>query len=410
VADLGRTLIHSSLSRTGRKSPHLISDRAEIKAPDELTGSLRTLAVTTATTSAGARQSKRGAAKLSRRFIFHDSFLRNDSHEGVRNMRTNGRNGRNTRRPTFGGRKPNPILGAKRAAEFFIRIKQEYEDAADGQRLQLYKYAQRCFQVGLDFINDLNEFKRFMSDDFWINVRQKPKDDQIMKAVLTFTMNARTSRQQTKVTKLAKILVHLTEDQMAVGQVANYLKENGGIAGLYSQLTGDANKRKRVPDDLEILSLRTEEEEDEGEPEDEEEHDIRPEPDPEPDEEPEGIIEEPTAGHARAATRHARSNGDELAAALAASHVPKITDYGGVSTPPKAPSLRYRFDPDKHLALEMDPSTLAWVLSAPRRILIDADVGDEDETGWRSVKAVSVRRTPLIGGPRTKPEADSEDS
>jgi hypothetical protein len=131
------------------------------------------------------------------------------------------------RKPTLGGRKPNPILKARKAAEFFAKIAEEYEEAADGYRSQLYQFAQRCYGIGLEFMDNLDEFHRFMGDEYWANVRQKPKDDQIMKAVLTFAMNADTPQKRTKVTKIAKGLDHCAEEPPTdAGEVAKYISES----------------------------------------------------------------------------------------------------------------------------------------------------------------------------------------
>jgi hypothetical protein len=341
------------------------------------------------------------------RIHFDESFLTNDSQSGVRVMRGTRKNGNRTRKTRRSGGKPNPILRAKRTAEFFVEIAQKHESAEKGYRQQLYLFAQRCYGIGLDFMNQLEEFHRFMSDEFWADVRQKPKDDQIMKAVVTFAMNANTSHKRIKVTKIARVLEGCVKQTMEANKVAKYIYEHGGIERLYRELTGDQNKNARVLDDLDLLKQPVEDaegpevegdEEESGWPEEEEESD-----DPQ---------EDGRGQRARAAPKSARSDDDDLRSSDKPAdeyHDPKITDFGGVASPPKPPSIRGRFDPKKHLLVDLSAIGMTPEAAMDLKMLsIQAVVGEPDEWRFRPIVAKSVKQAPRISGLWKK--AENEDS
>jgi hypothetical protein len=309
---------------------------------------------------------------------------------------------RGTGKNVSGVGKPNPIRKAKNAAEFFVKIAQEYEESADGYRRQLYQFAQRCYGVGLDFMDDLDEFHRFMFDEFWANVRQKPKDDQIMKAVLTFAMNADTPQKRTKVTKIAKVLDHCAEEPaMDVGEVANFIEENGGIEKIYTNLTDDQNKRKHGTDDLDLLKLPSEEEEgEEAESEDETRGWLEAEDEP----------VEPNVSAGRTTPKNAWSGKGETASSETPpgeSPAPKSRGIGGAASPPMPPSLRSRFDDTKHLLVDVSELGMTPEDAMDlEKLSILAVVGEPDEWDYKPIIAKSVKKAPLLSGLWKKGESD----
>jgi len=304
-----------------------------------------------------------------------------------------------------GPRKPNPTVEAKKAAAFFVKIAQEYEVASEGYRQQLYDFAQRCYEIGLDLTDDLDEFQRFMGDKFWLTVRQKPKDNQIMKAVLTFAMKANTKQKQTKVIKIAKILDHCAEQPMASEEVAKYINEHGGIESLYSELTG--YKNKSLPDDLELLKEPSEDAEGE-EVKDEEDADGWSEEEDEPDD----LVDEPKASHPRHIPKNApsddrKSTSNEML--QPGDDGPKITDFGGMASPPKFPSVQGRFDENKHLLVDLSELGMTpQVAMDLEKLSIMAVVGEPDEWGFRPIIAKSIKQAGRISGLWKKGE--NEDS
>jgi hypothetical protein len=240
-----------------------------------------------------------------------------------------------------------------------------------------------------------------MSDVFWNDVRQKPKGDEVMKAVLTFAMKAKSKNLRNRVTKTAAVLESF--DQLEVKAehfVVARLKAGGGIEKMYGEISGKYKGGSALPDDLDLLKPAPPEDDDQPGDADEEQAENSEE------ESDEGWGDSPLSAKEASESDH-RS---ERAPSRAVSDSITITDFGGQATPPTAPPLGKRFDPDKHLAVEMDPSILAWVVGVQQRILIEAVVGPRDEWGWRSVKAENVGRAYPPAEPGSSSEIDDEDA
>ena len=103
-------------------------------------------------------------------------------------------------------KKESLLSAVRRVAQHFEKLSEEYAEAAEGYRVQIYNLAENCFKIGLGFKNNLDEYARFKADPFWADVRQKPKDDKIMKAVLTFAMKAKSRQLLNRVSKTAAVL------------------------------------------------------------------------------------------------------------------------------------------------------------------------------------------------------------
>ena len=270
------------------------------------------------------------------------------------------------------------LNAAKAAAQSFQILLIDYAEAKEGYRTKLYDFAAHCYKVGLGFMNDLDQFDLFKADAFWADARQKPKNDKIMKAVVTFAMNAKSMRLPSRVSKTAKVLESLAEQKINVNVVATHLKDGGGIEKMYAALSPNRNENTRVRDDVEMLDPNVAEDDEGGRDEDAEGA---------KESDPDWDFDKPTAA------AHA-TDGDI-----------KITDVGGTASPPTSPSLR--FDPSKHLLVDLSSTDVTPDAALDMETLcIMAIVGPADELGWRSVKAKSVRPAARISGLRKKPSVD----
>ncbi len=286
------------------------------------------------------------------------------------------------------------LLAVHAAAQFFEKLSEEYGEATEGYRAKLYEFAARCYKVGLGFRERLDQFARFKEDSFWADARQKPRDDKIMRAVLVFTMKARSAKLASSITKTARVLDSLAAQGIKPDEVAKRLKAGGGILKMYADLSPNRSDNGRVPDDLEMLNpgLAEDGEDVNGDDDEDSSADARRDP------------ENPVEGHEDLKLDADNRVRESPSMTRAASDSIKITDVGGEATPPQTPRSRTRFDPNKDLGIEVGETALAQVLSKPQRIVIVADVGDKDETGWRPVKVMSLEYMPLTSRPYSKPE------
>ncbi len=241
-------------------------------------------------------------------------------------------------------------------------------------------------------MNDLGEYNRFKADPFWADVRQKPKDDKIMKAVLTFATKAKSRQLQNRVSKTAAILESLAKQQVDANEVAERISAGGGIEAMYRALSPSRNMTPCLLDDHEILNpalAEDDEEQEDGGKDEEASGDTQWNPD-NPSDMDEGWDQD--ADHADGvrmslATKRAASDGAEV-----------ITGFGEGAKPPRTSRSRSRFDPDKELVIDLSESGVSpQEALSMGELLIIAEVGPADERGWRPVKAIVVR-----------PDGDSE--
>jgi hypothetical protein len=151
-------------------------------------------------------------------------------------------------------RKRNPLSEVQEAAESFTELSRDYNEAAEGYRLRLYKFVARCYWIGRAFAKNPSSYQRFMDDVFWNDVRQKPRDDEIMKAVLTFAMNAKSKNLRNRVTKTAAVLESLDRQELTAERVVvARLKAGGGIEKIYREISGRNKGGSALPDDLDLL-------------------------------------------------------------------------------------------------------------------------------------------------------------
>jgi hypothetical protein len=160
----------------------------------------------------------------------------------------------------------------RRVAQNFERLSKEYAEEVEGYRVELYNLAEDCYGIGLEFMNDLDEYRRFKADPFWADVRQKPKDDKIMKAVLAYAMKAKSRPLQNRVSKTAAILEFLAKQQVDTNEVAERIHAGGGIEAMYRSLSPNRKMTAGHLDDHEMFNpaLAENDEEEESGSEDEE--------------------------------------------------------------------------------------------------------------------------------------------
>jgi hypothetical protein len=296
---------------------------------------------------------------------------------------------------------PPLLIQVTVAAQFFQTISDEYADASEGYRTKLYEFAARCYKVGVGFKKRLDVFARFKENSFWDEARQKPKDDKVMRAVVTFAMKAKSKHLLSRVSKTATVLEWLADQGAKPGEVAKRLKDGGGIEKMYADLSPTRNGNGRVADDLEMLlpGLPDAEVEDSA---------------PETEETSEGAESDDADWYAGAEDSDADQDlmddpiGKQPAMPRAANNDPTITDIGGVASPPKHPSLRGVFDPDKHLLIEMGDCgvSIEEVLNmGAARIAVVIEPADD--SGYRVVKAVSITKVLPIAGLRKKLSKDN---
>jgi hypothetical protein len=285
------------------------------------------------------------------------------------------------------------LLGAaRRAAQFFEKLCERYAAAAEGYRAKIYEFAADCYEIGLGYKNELVEFNRFMADPFWVDVRQKPKNDKIMRAVLTFAMKAKSKQLLNRVSKTAAVLESLAEQEIDASEAAEHLKAGGGIERMYRDLSPNRNNKSRVPDDLELISQANTEdgEDDNGEGEENSSGDAW--------WDPEKPVEEDQDLDVGADDADRRVPASP-AASRAASDVITVADFGGQTSPPKAPRPPTRFDPSKYLVIDLsDTGVSPQKALGMEKLCIMAVVGPPDENGWRPVRAVSVTQAARTSG------------
>jgi hypothetical protein len=297
-------------------------------------------------------------------------------------------------------KKQSLLTAARDAARLYEELCEKYNEAAEGYRVQVYNFAARCYRIGLGFVKDIEEFKRFTADTFWVDVRQKPKDTKIMKAVLTFAMKAKSKQLLNRASKTAAVLESLAEQQIDADEVAERLKAGGGIEKLYRDLSPNRNINSRLPDDLELLSPSLAE--DDGDVDDDNGDEDVP---PWDGHNPFDVDEEldPDADHAGDGARKSST------VTRAASDNITITDFGGAATPTPNPRSPPHFDPSKDLAIDLsDTNVSPQEVLEMKKIKIIAKVCPPDDRGWRAVKAVSVHRLLLIPNSRRPRSGDGE--
>jgi hypothetical protein len=120
-----------------------------------------------------------------------------------------------------------------RAAEKYEKLQNDYIAGNERYRRRLYAFNADCYEIAITLIEDDLAYQAFLEDPFWETVRQKPKHDDQIKAVLTFTMKPKSEGLLNRIVKTAAVLQELYKNHVAVDQVAVRLESGGGIEKIY---------------------------------------------------------------------------------------------------------------------------------------------------------------------------------
>lgn len=227
-----------------------------------------------------------------------------------------------------GQRRPEPISAAQRTAHNFDILVEEYNFTPKLQRANLYDFLSHCYAIAYLFKTDLKSFERFKRDNFWRHCEQEPKDSEIMNAVVSFVMRAKSLELRNRALRVSTVLEYLQTNNVSYNDLRKRLEEAGGIEELYRTLGEHPKADQVIPNELDLLKAI------------------------------------PT-----------RANRDER-------------DSQSRETPDS--SQMSRLDISKTLAVEMPERDLDIALNA-RRIVVMAVVEAPDQTGWKRVRAVRVR-------------------
>ena len=305
------------------------------------------------------------------------------------------------RRAVSPAKKEDLLSAVRRVAQQFEKLSEEYAEAAEGYRVQIYNGAEDCYKIGLGFMNNLDEYARFKADPFWADIRQKPKDDKIMKAVLTFAMKAKSRQLLNRVSKTAAVLESLAQQQVDASEVAQRLQAGGGIEAMYRALSTNRKMTPCLLDDHEILNPALAEDDEEENPGDDEETSEEMLWD---SDNPLNVDEgwDQDADHADGVHK-------SLATKRAASAGGEVTGFGSTTKIPRLSRSRNQFDPECELVIDLSLTNVSLEQALSMSTLsITAEVGPPDEQGWRPVRAVAVRTAARISGRRSKPDGDGE--
>ena len=309
--------------------------------------------------------------------------------------------GKKTTKLASPSKNPPLLLQVYGAANFFAQISKGYVEATEGYRAKLYVFAARCYKIGVGFKGRLDVFERFKKDKFWDDARQKPKDDKVMKAVVTFAMKAKSRHLLSRVSKTASVLETLAEQGVKPSDVAKRLKDGGGIEKMYAALSPNRNSNAHVPDDVEMLDPRLAEDDgDAGGAEGE----VTSADTPPSDED----WFQATEGSDVNADHPKDLIGEPPAMPRASKGEPVVTEFEGQTAPRRTPQPSGPFNPERDLIVDFSE-----VLFSPKealamgRLIIFAEVRAPDETGWTPVIAISVR--PAHERPDLWPDARDDD-
>lgn len=290
------------------------------------------------------------------------------------------------------GQEESLISDVRSAALEFKTLSGDYLVATEGYRAQIYEFAARCYEIARGFSENFDQFERFMADPFWTDVRQKPKPGKIMKAVLTFAMDAKSRQLLNRACKTAAVLDSLAGQDIDPTDVAEHLKSGGGIEKMYRELSPDRSDDSRVADDLELLSPSVQGDDDVEDSCEDDDSSVDAfqdwEKSFEVDDDANVDEDQPD-----------RDVSNSSAMSRAASDVLRITDVGGPTKPPKTPSPRTRYNPEIHLLVDLSEIGMSpEVAMRLKALYIIAAVGLPDDEGFRPVYAKSVKKAGRISG------------
>lgn len=255
-----------------------------------------------------------------------------------------------------------------------LRLAQQFPDLQSARiRDRLGMFLQDNYFLGFFFKQCPEQYQRFKDLPYWRDVRQKPSDRNVMRSILTFTMDSKKQDAlQNRACKYARVLEHFCEEEVVPDEVAHRLKDGGGVDATYSALCRRSQSPELPSDTNEgPISAPAPEQRSNGAPT----NDERPYLSADPLRSPSGGVEID-----REIYLH-REDGLRLAEA------PGTAKQGPLN----------RIDLNTILAVEMG-YRVEEVLEA-KLVTIRAIVGPRDDRGWARVVAVGVLTSNSPEGP-----------
>jgi hypothetical protein len=131
--------------------------------------------------------------------------------------------------------------------EDYSEIMKQYQTKG-GLRDRKYQNLQGNYLMFYKLKGDLAERERFEADPYWHGFHQPPKDRNLMLSVLTYNMQSKHDEPiQTLNYKYAKVLSSFYDGNVAPDNVAQRLKDGGGIYFIYAQLCKAEKLRREEP-------------------------------------------------------------------------------------------------------------------------------------------------------------------
>jgi hypothetical protein len=134
----------------------------------------------------------------------------------------------------------DPLALARTLSYQFALLSGELQ-ARGGIRDRVYGILKDAYWLGSFFKECPDEYRRFKGDAYWLDVRQKPNDRNVMRSVLSFVMRANQQESlQNRACKYARVLECLHQQELLPDEVPQRLKDGGGIDAIYATLCRDA--------------------------------------------------------------------------------------------------------------------------------------------------------------------------
>ena len=271
------------------------------------------------------------------------------------------------------------ITGAARA---FDQLYADYEKSRKGHRARLYEIDQKCYAVARVFRTYPKQYARFKEDAFWQGKRQKPKDDKIVRAVLSYATKSHPELFETLISKIAKVLESLALDNVPPRQVIERIKEGGGIQKMYSALSHNPTDAKRIDDDVDLLTPDAQhgDEDHENGVDDQDESG-----DGDSGHSHKGQSSKPNASSAGRPSRQTAAMTDTISEGV------KITDLGGIASPPSPTRRRVKFNWDTDVVVDVSSAGVTPVsVRTMKTVRIIGELQEPDIDDWWVIKAVRV--------------------
>jgi hypothetical protein len=271
------------------------------------------------------------------------------------------------------------ITGAVRA---FDKLYADYDKSRKGHRARLYEIAQKCYAVAQIFRKHPKQYARFKEDAFWQGKRQKPKDDKIVRAVLSYATKSHPELFETLISKIAKVLENLALDNVPPRQVIERIKEGGGIQKMYSALSPNPTDAARIDDDVDLLTPDAQHGDEDHENGFDDQDESR---EGDAGRSHKGQGSKPNASPAGRPSRQTAEMTDTISEGI------KITDAGGIASPPSPTRRRVKFDWDRDVVVNVrSAGVIPESLRVMKTVRIIGEIQEPDEDDWWGIKALRV--------------------